>query len=146
MGYEYAVLYELTVHAPRTLTHAVLLQRVWGPEKVGEPWLVRDMVRRLRGKLGDDADNPKYIFTEPRVGYRMRKGGVGGRGRRLKRGEGSYPSPLPGRLLVRRDGNQARPTRQARTESERFLILSSLVEIGGFEPPASALRTRRSPN
>ena len=68
---EYAVLYELTVHAPRTLTHAVLLQRVWGPEKVGEPWLVRDMVRRLRGKLGDDADNPRHIITEPRVGYRM---------------------------------------------------------------------------
>ena len=68
---EYAVLYELTVHAPRTLTHAVLLQRVWGPERVGEPWLVRDMVRRLRRKLGDDADDPKYVITEPRVGYRM---------------------------------------------------------------------------
>ena len=71
---EYAVLYELTVHAPRTLTHAVLLQRIWGPEKVGEPWLVRDMVRRLRRKLGDDADNPRYIITEPRVGYRMAQG------------------------------------------------------------------------
>ena len=71
---EYAVLYELTVHAPRVLTHAVLLQRVWGPEKVGEPWLVRDMVRRLRRKLGDDADNPRYIITEPRVGYRMAMG------------------------------------------------------------------------
>ena len=68
---EYAVLYELTVHAPRTLTHSVLLQRVWGPERVGEPWLVRDMVRRLRRKLGDDADDPKYVITEPRVGYRM---------------------------------------------------------------------------
>ncbi len=71
---EYAVLYELTVHAPRTLTHAVLLQRIWGPEKVGEPWLVRDMVRRLRRKLGDDADNPRYILTEPRVGYQMAQG------------------------------------------------------------------------
>ena len=75
---EYAVLYELTVHAPRTLTHAVLLQRVWGPEKVGEPWLVRDMVRRLRRKLGDDADNPRHILTEPRVGYRMARGEAGG--------------------------------------------------------------------
>ena len=74
---EYAVLYELTVHAPRTLTHAVLLQRVWGPGKVGEPWLVRDMVRRLRRKLGDDANNPKYIITEPRVGYRMAAGETG---------------------------------------------------------------------
>ena len=71
---EYAVLYELTVHAPRVLTHAVLLQRVWGPEKVGEPWLVRNVVKRLRRKLGDDADNPSYIITEPRVGYRMATG------------------------------------------------------------------------
>ena len=71
---EYAVLYELSVHAPRTLTHAVLLQRVWGPEKVGEPWLVRDLVRKLRRKLGDNAADPKYIFTEPRVGYLMAVG------------------------------------------------------------------------
>ena len=71
---EYTVLYELTVHAPRTLTHAVLLQRIWGPEKVGEPWLVRDMVRRLRRKLGDDATDPRYILTVPRVGYRMAMG------------------------------------------------------------------------
>ncbi|MCY4473992.1 MAG: response regulator, partial [Chloroflexi bacterium] len=78
---EYAVLYELTVHAPRTLTHAVLLQRIWGPEKVGEPWLVRDMVRRLRRKLGDNADNPRHIITEPRVGYRMAEGEASGEGK-----------------------------------------------------------------
>ncbi len=71
---EYAVLYQLTVHAPRVLTHSALLQRVWGPERVGEVWLVRDVVKRLRRKLGDDAGNPSYIFTEPRVGYRMPEG------------------------------------------------------------------------
>ena len=71
---EYAVLYELAVHAPRVLTHAVLLQRVWGPERVGEAWLVRNVVKRLRRKLGDDAQNPRYIITEPRVGYRMAMG------------------------------------------------------------------------
>ena len=71
---EYAVLYELAVHAPRVLTHSVLLQRVWGPERVGEPWLVRDVVKRLRRKLGDAAGNPSFIFTEPRVGYRMARG------------------------------------------------------------------------
>jgi DNA-binding response OmpR family regulator len=32
---------------------------------------VRTFVKNLRRKLGDDADNPTYIFTEPRVGYRM---------------------------------------------------------------------------
>ncbi len=71
---EYAVLYELAVHAPRVLNHSVLLQRVWGPERVGESWLVRDVVKRLRRKLGDDAADPSYIFTEPRVGYRMAVG------------------------------------------------------------------------
>ncbi len=76
---EYAVLYELAVHAPRTLTHAVLLQRVWGPERVGEAWLVRNVVKLLRGKLGDDAADPRYILTEPRVGYRMAEGETGER-------------------------------------------------------------------
>ena len=70
---EYAVLYELAVHAPRTLTHGVLLQQVWGPERVSEAWLVRDMVKRLRPKLRDAAADPRYIFTEQRVGYRMAK-------------------------------------------------------------------------
>ena len=71
---EYALLYELAVHAPRVLSHNVLLQRVWGPERVGEPSLVRDVVKRLRRKLGDDAADPRYILTEPRVGYRMANG------------------------------------------------------------------------
>ena len=35
--------------------------------------MVRAFVGKLRRKPGDDADNPTYIFTEPRVGYRMHK-------------------------------------------------------------------------
>ena len=35
---------------------------------------LRTIVSKLRRKLGDDADNPTYIFTEPRVGYRMPRG------------------------------------------------------------------------
>ena len=61
----------MAAHAPRVLNHDVLLQRVWGPERVGESWLVRDVVKRIRRKLGDSASSPKYVFTEPRVGYRM---------------------------------------------------------------------------
>ena len=68
---EYRVLQELSVHAGRTLSHAHLLQRIWGPERKDEPWLVREVVKRLRRKLGDDARDPRYIITEPRVGYRM---------------------------------------------------------------------------
>ena len=36
--------------------------------------LLRATMRNLRSKLGDDASNPKYIYTEPRVGYRMPRG------------------------------------------------------------------------
>ncbi len=71
---EYAVLYQLAVQAPNVLTHGLLLQRVWGPERVGEGWLLRDVVMRLRRKLGDTAASPRYILTEPRVGYRMAAG------------------------------------------------------------------------
>ena len=71
---EYNILHELAAHAPRVMTHSALLHRVWGPERVGEPWLVRDVIKRLRRKLGDSANNPTYIFTEPRVGYRMPTG------------------------------------------------------------------------
>ncbi len=66
---EYELIFELSVHARRVLTHDQLLQRVWGPERTGEPWLVREVVKRLRRKLGDDAGNPAYIPTEPRVAY-----------------------------------------------------------------------------
>ena len=70
---EYALLYELSVNLGRVMTHDHLLQLVWGPHRTGEPWLVRDVVKRLRRKLGDDASSPVYIFTEPRVGYRMNR-------------------------------------------------------------------------
>ncbi len=65
---EYRLLYELSIHAGRVLTHDYLLQRVWGPERMGEPWLVREVVKRLGSKLGDTAGSPNYISTEPRVG------------------------------------------------------------------------------
>ena len=71
---EYRLLFELSVNAGRVLTHDQLLQRVWGPEHPGQPGAVRTFVKNLRRKLGDDADTPTYIFTEPRVGYRMPKG------------------------------------------------------------------------
>ena len=65
---------EIPLMALTAIDYGVLLQRVWGPERIGEPWLVRDVVKRLRRKLGDDANRPAYILTEPRVGYRMTKG------------------------------------------------------------------------
>ena len=68
---EYGLLYELAVNAGQTLSHDTLLRRVWGAEKTGEPWLVREVIKRLRRKLGDTIENPKYILTQPRVGYRI---------------------------------------------------------------------------
>ena len=68
---EYKLLYELAVIAGRALTNDQILQRVWGPEYSGESQLVRAIVRNLRRKLGDDARNPRFIFTVPQVGYRM---------------------------------------------------------------------------
>ena len=76
---EYRLLFELSANAGRVVTHDQLLQRVWGPEHSGRPGAVRTFVKSLRRKLGDDADNPKYVFTEPGVGYRMPKGEPGTR-------------------------------------------------------------------
>ena len=70
---EYKLLYELASSAGRVLTQNELLQRVWGPEYSGEPQLLRAYVKTLRKKLGDNARDPKYIFTEHGVGYRMPK-------------------------------------------------------------------------
>ena len=71
---EYSMLYELSVNAGRVLTHDYLLRRIWGPEYLGYSQPVRSFVKKLRRKLGDDSNNPKYIFTRPRVGYCLGKG------------------------------------------------------------------------
>ena len=71
---EYRLLVELSVNAGRALTHERLLQRVWGPDKGEDSGPVRNIVKRLRRKLGEDAANPAFIFAVPRVGYRMEKG------------------------------------------------------------------------
>ena len=70
---EYALLIELSTNAGLVVTHAQLLQRVWGPGNSGDAGVARTVVQRLRRKLGDDAHDPRYIFTEPQVGYRMEK-------------------------------------------------------------------------
>ena len=68
---EYRLLYELSVSPRRALTHDLLLKRVWGRKNSGDPRLVRALVKRLRRKLGDDANEPRYIVTERGVGYRI---------------------------------------------------------------------------
>ena len=71
---EYRMIFELSANAGRVMTHAELLQRVWGPAHSGRTGAVRSVIKNLRAKLGDNADNPTYIINEPRVGYRMPRG------------------------------------------------------------------------
>ena len=68
---EYKLLFELSVNAGQVLTQDQLLRRIWGPDYSGDSRLLRSFVKKLRRKLKDDANSPTYIFTEPRVGYRM---------------------------------------------------------------------------
>ena len=70
---EYKLLFELSANAGQVLTQDQLLRRIWGPDYSGDSRLLRSFVKKLRRKLNDDANSPRYIFTEPRVGYRMAK-------------------------------------------------------------------------
>ncbi|MCY3555918.1 MAG: response regulator [Gemmatimonadetes bacterium] len=68
---EYDLLRVLSTHAGRVVTYDQMLSSVWQMRNSGDARVVRVFVKKLRQMLGDDAKNPKYIFTEPRVGYRM---------------------------------------------------------------------------
>lgn len=68
---EYRILEELARNAGSTMPHHLLLERVWGPELVGDPSYLKVFVRRLRQKLGDDAGDPRYIETVWGIGYRL---------------------------------------------------------------------------
>ena len=71
---EYRLLAELSNHAGQVVTRNQLMQRVWPSRTSADSRVVRAYVMRLRDKLGDDANNPRYIVSEPRVGYRMGEG------------------------------------------------------------------------
>ena len=68
---EYKLLYHLVRNAGHVLTHGTLLAKVWGRDYMDETDYVRVYIRRLRDKLGDDPDNPRFIQTERRLGYRF---------------------------------------------------------------------------
>ena len=68
---EYELLRVLSLGAGRVATYDALLRRVWSGRSHANPKLVRAYVQRLRRKLADDTDQPTYILTERRVGYRM---------------------------------------------------------------------------
>ena len=68
---EYKLLYHLVRNAGHVLQHGTLLAKVWGREYMDETDYVRVYIRRLRDKLGDDPEHPRYIQTERRLGYRF---------------------------------------------------------------------------
>jgi two-component system, OmpR family, KDP operon response regulator KdpE len=68
---EYKLLYHLVRNAGHILPHSTLLAKVWGREYVDEVDYLRVYVRRLRDKLDDDPEDPRYIRTERGLGYRF---------------------------------------------------------------------------
>ncbi|MCY4575197.1 MAG: response regulator [Chloroflexi bacterium] len=68
---EYRMLAELSANAGQVLSYERLLHRVWGATEAEDVRPMRTIVNKLRRKLGEDAESPGYIFTEPRIGYRM---------------------------------------------------------------------------
>ena len=68
---EYKLLYHLVRNAGHVLSHGTLLAKVWGREYVDEVDYIRVYIRRLRDKLDDPPDAPRYIRTERGLGYRF---------------------------------------------------------------------------
>ena len=68
---EYDVLKHLVANQGKPLTHRRLLQAVWGPDYGEETESLRVVINQLRKKLEVDPARPKYILTEPWVGYRF---------------------------------------------------------------------------
>jgi two-component system KDP operon response regulator KdpE len=68
---EYKLLAYLAVNAGRVLTHQAILTHVWDPADADHVEYLRVYMRQLRKKLEEDPERPKFIITEPGVGYRF---------------------------------------------------------------------------
>jgi two-component system KDP operon response regulator KdpE len=68
---EFALLRQLVANEGKTLTHRWLLQSVWGPDYGEEMESLRVLVNQVRRKIEPDPRKPRYILTEPWVGYRF---------------------------------------------------------------------------
>ena len=68
---EFELLRHLVANAGKPVTHRELLQSVWGPDYGDEPEYLRVFVNQLRKKIEVNPAKPKYILTEPWVGYRF---------------------------------------------------------------------------
>lgn len=68
---EFDLLWLLASNAGRLVTQGMALEHVWGKAHSEDSQYLRVFIRQLRAKIGDDAGNPRYIFTEAGVGYRF---------------------------------------------------------------------------
>jgi len=68
---EFDLLHYLATHRNRTIPHRELLREVWGSEHVDERKYLRVFVNRLRKKIESSPRDPKFLLTEPFVGYRL---------------------------------------------------------------------------
>jgi two-component system KDP operon response regulator KdpE len=68
---EYDLLRVLALNAGKVVTHHQLLREVWGMSYEGETHLLRVNISNLRHKIEPDPNRPRYILTEPGVGYRL---------------------------------------------------------------------------
>ena len=68
---EFKLLAYLAANAGRVLTHQSILTHVWGPEYADHTEYLRVYMRQLRKKLEADPEQPRYLLTEPGVGYRF---------------------------------------------------------------------------
>ena len=68
---EYKLLQALIKHAGKVLTQRQLLSEVWGPNSTEQAQYLRVYIAQLRRKLEEDPARPKYLQTEPGVGYRL---------------------------------------------------------------------------
>ena len=71
---EFDLLVHMAQHPRKVLTHRSILNAVWGSNSVEQNEYLRVFVGQLRKKLEADASSPKYILTEPWVGYRFEPG------------------------------------------------------------------------
>jgi two-component system KDP operon response regulator KdpE len=69
---EYKLLVALTKHAGMVLTHKQLLDQVWGPGHGHQMQYLRVYMAQLRQKLEENPAHPRYLVTEPGVGYRLK--------------------------------------------------------------------------
>jgi two-component system, OmpR family, KDP operon response regulator KdpE len=69
---EFDLLSKLAEHPGRLVTHRQLLQEVWGPGYEDETHYLRVHFAHVRAKIEPDPSNPRYVITEPGIGYRLR--------------------------------------------------------------------------